>query len=180
MPRLIPPTTTVHRSFMEALAESPADPMYLVGMRFGDAAAELSDPAEFATYVETVIADAQEKAPRPAGYVPSTVLWFVEDDEFLGRLSIRHRLTPQLLELGGHIGYGVRPSARRRGHATQMLIEALPIACDLGINPALVTCDADNIGSRKVIEAAVKDFGGWFDDRRGIKLRYWISTSRSG
>jgi predicted acetyltransferase len=36
-----------------------------------------------------------------------------------------------------------------------------------------VTCDDDNAGSRKVIEAA----GGEFEDQRGVKLRYWVPTS---
>jgi predicted acetyltransferase len=178
MPTLVPPTTDVHASFLEAVAESRADPMYLLGVRFTDAAGELAAPGRFAAYVESLRADALEEAARPAGHVPATILWLIDGADFLGRLSIRHRLTPQLLELGGHIGYGVRPSARRRGHATQMLLDAMPVSCGLGINPALVTCDADNLGSRKVIEAVIKDFGGWFEDRRGVKLRFWVATSR--
>ena len=39
------------------------------------------------------------------------------------------------------------------GHATAMLAAALPVARSLGIDPALLTCDDDNIASRKVIEA---------------------------
>ena len=76
------------------------------------------------------------------GYVPQTVLWWVAGDEYLGRLSIRHRLTPHLLYFGGNIGFEVRPSARRRGHATAMLAAALPLAAALGIDPARVDCDA--------------------------------------
>ncbi|WP_405520675.1 GNAT family N-acetyltransferase [Streptomyces canus] len=66
----------------------------------------------------------------------------------------------------------VRPGARRRGHATAMLAAALPVCRQLGVARALVTCDADNTASRKVIEAN----GGEFEDRRGVKLRYWIRT----
>ena len=101
-----------------------------------------------------------------------TVLWFVEGVEWLGRLSIRHDLTPALTEIGGHIGYYVRPSARRHGYATQMLTQSLPIAAALGIDPALVTCDTDNVASRKVIEAA----GGELEDERHGKLRFWVPT----
>jgi predicted acetyltransferase len=96
----------------------------------------------------------------------------VEGDEFLGRTSIRHRLTPALLEIGGHVGYDVRPSARRRGHATAMLQAALVVARDLGIDPALVTCDVDNVGSRTVIERN----GGVLEDQRSGKLRFWVPT----
>ena len=56
-----------------------------------------------------------------------------------------------------------------------MLAAALPVAASLGIDPALVTCDNINLGSRKVIEAN----GGVFQDQRGVKLRYWVPTSAS-
>lgn len=85
---------------------------------------------------------------------------------------IRHRLTASLREIGGHIGYDIRPSARRHGHATAMLAAALPVARSLGIDRALLTCDADNLGSRKVIEAN----GGVLEDKSGDTVRYWVPT----
>lgn len=130
------------------------------------------DPGVFAEYVESVRADAREDSLRTEGHVPASSLWYVESDTYLGRIAVRHRLTPRLLEWGGHIGYDVRPSARRRGHATAMLHAALPIAGRLGIDRVLVTCDPDNIASRKVINAC----GGVFEDERCGKLRFWIST----
>ena len=106
------------------------------------------------------------------GYVPQTVLWWVAGDEYLGRLSIRHRLTPHLLYHGGNIGFEVRPSARRRGHATAMLAAALPLAAALGIDPARVDCEADNVASRRVIEAN----GGVLDEERDGSLFFWVPT----
>jgi len=132
-----------------------------------------ADQAAFVSFVEALRADALEDSPRPSGHVPSTTLWWTDGAEYLGRLSIRHRLTERLLEIGGHIGYEVRPTARRRGHATAMLAAALPTARSLGIDPALITCDTDNIGSRKVIEAN----GGVLEDERNGKLRFWTPTS---
>ncbi len=110
--------------------------------------------------------------PRPEGYVPATEMWWVEGETFLGQITIRHRLTPHLLEAGGHIGYDVRPSARRRDHATEMLRQTLAIAHGMGIDPALITCDVDNIGSRTVIERN----GGVLEDERAGKLRFWVRT----
>jgi predicted acetyltransferase len=78
-----------------------------------------------------------------------------------------------LLEMGGHIGYDVRPSARRRGHATEMLRQALTVANDLGIDPALITCDVGKVGSRTVIERN----GGALEDERNGKLRFWAPTT---
>ncbi|NUR93235.1 MAG: GNAT family N-acetyltransferase, partial [Nonomuraea sp.] len=108
---------------------------------------------------------------RP-GHVPSTTLWWAYGEQFLGRLAIRHRLTPQLEQLGGHIGYDVRPTARRRGHATAMLAAALPIARSLGITRALVMCDLTNEPSRRIIEKS----GGRLIDVTERKRRYWVDT----
>jgi predicted acetyltransferase len=105
--------------------------------------------------------------------VPCTTLWWVDGDDYLGRLAIRHRLTDFLREVGGHIGYDVRPSRRREGHASAMLQQSLPWARELGIDRALVTCDLDNVGSIRVIENA----GGELEDVRGNKRRYWVPTS---
>ncbi len=89
---------------------------------------QAADPAEFARMIEAIRAEADPETALPPGIVHQTVLWFVDGVDWLGRLSIRHHLTPALTELGGHIGYYVRPSARRQGHATQMLTQSLPIA----------------------------------------------------
>ena len=134
---------------------------------------ELADPAAFATFTKRLHDLALPETPRPEGKVPETTLWWVDGDEYLGRLSIRHELTDLLREFGGHIGYVVRPSARRQGNASAMLAVALPIARVLGIDPALLTCDADNAGSRRVIESN----GGVFEDQRDDKLRFWVPTS---
>jgi len=133
---------------------------------------ELADPAAFVDFTSR-LNDLTLHGPLPEGIVPATTLWWVDGDEYIGRLSIRHELTDWLRELGGHIGYVVRPSARRRGHARAMLAAALPIAHDLGIDPVLLTCDTDNAASRRVIEAN----GGVFEDQREDKLRYWVTTS---
>ncbi|MCY7400999.1 MAG: GNAT family N-acetyltransferase [Nocardioides sp.] len=174
MPDFVLPTVAVHASFLAAMDEFVAE-----GAKGSQTAAwiehhacEWQDPEAFATFVSEVVADAKEDRPRIARYVPCTTLWWVDGEDYLGRLAIRHRLNDFLLEVGGHIGYDVRPSARRRGHATAMLRAALLWAKDLGIDPALVTCDEDNAGSIRVIEAA----GGELEDVRGTKRRYWVPT----
>jgi predicted acetyltransferase len=146
----------------------------MVGREIREYGGTWSDPDVFARFVEELRAEALESTPRPEGYVPSTTFWYVDGDEYIGRLAIRHRLTPSLLDVGGHIGYDIRASRRREGHGTAMVFEALRYAYGLGIDPALVTCDEDNVGSQKVIEAC----GGVYEDVRGGKLRYWIPTKR--
>jgi predicted acetyltransferase len=167
MPMLVVPRLSVAASVRAAAVEHGDDAMDL----YRDKLAALADD-ELQDYVDALLADTRERTERPPGYVPSTHLWWVEGDRFLGRLHIRHRLTPFLIEEGGHIGYHVIPSARRQGHATAMLHAGLAVAATLGIDCALITCDEDNLGSRKAIEAN----GGLFHDRRAGKLRYWVPT----
>ena len=178
MPELISPDVRLQRSFAAALREFEAegrghdDDHWVIGRYLREGAVDLGDEA-FVDFVASVRAERLEETPRPEGYVPATELWWVEGDEFLGRIGIRHRLTPMLLEMGGHIGYDVRPSARRRGHATAMLRHALGVAHRMGIDPALITCDVDNVGSRAVIERN----GGVLEDERSGKLRFWVPSS---
>ena len=111
------------------------------------------------------------------GWVPQTLYWAMVGNKFVGVVKLRHRLNKKLMTQGGHIGYSVVSSERRKGYATEMLHLALKKAKNLGIKKVLVTCDKNNIGSRKVIEAnggvlenKVKTDGVW-------KLRFWVLTS---
>ncbi|MEV2249635.1 GNAT family N-acetyltransferase [Streptomyces sp. NPDC050147] len=176
LPRLVPPTGLVHLSFVAAMEEFRAegrggdDDDTTLGHTLREYGDKWHDPAVFERYVAEVRAAVHPAEPFS---VPVTTLWYADGAHYLGRLAIRHNVDTRFLrEYGGHIGYDVRPTARRRGHATAMLTGALPYARALGLASVLVTCDTDNTGSRKVIESA----GGTFEDERGGKLRYWIPT----
>ena len=123
-----------------------------------------------------------------AGWYLDYVYWLVDEGEYIGQASVRPELhTPYLLTYGGHIGYSIRPSKRRRGYGKHILALALNRAPSIDLYRVLVTCDADNIGSRKIIEHN----GGVFEsaipmtrntlraegrtgDKPMEKLRYWI------
>ncbi len=114
--------------------------------------------------------------------VPETIFWLVDDGKFIGRLELRHKLNDHLLEVGGHIGYSIRPSRRREGYGTTILDLALQKACEFGMERVLLTCDPDNVASRKIIEKN----GGEFENRVDLvrdgleyhKLRFWIDVPR--
>lgn len=111
------------------------------------------------------------------GTVPWTDLYGVVDGVAVGRVSVRHGLTESLERFGGHIGYGVRPAYRRRGYGTALLRAGLALARERGIDPALVTCNDDNLGSVAVIERC----GGVLADVADVavgkpKRRYWVPT----
>ena len=165
-PTLAEPTPRVHASFVEAVREYRAEGRYT---RLDPV--QLADADQFRRYLDRVRAETRPGVLRYG--VPQTNLWLVESEEYLGRLSIRHRLNRRLRFKGGHIGYDVRPSCRRRGYATLMLRLSLPVAHQLGIDPALITCDDTNGGSRRVIEAN----GGRLASASDGILRFWVPTS---
>jgi predicted acetyltransferase len=158
-------------SFAEAMTEFQAEgrgrghDRSMVGNEIRDG--RWADAATFRAF----LADLKTVQARVV-LVPSTTWWWCEGDTYLGRIAVRHKLTDKLRKIGGHIGYDVRPTARRKGHGTAMLAAALPCARALGIESALITCDQDNIGSRRVIEA---NGGVLAYEGEGIR-RYWVAT----
>ena len=133
---------------------------------------------DFPAYVEALLAHARGEN-LPAGLVTYSMLWLVRNDtDVLGRATLRHYLTPDLEDEGGHIGYMIRPSARRRGYGTVILGLALERAHGLGLARVLVTCDDDNLASARIIEknggtlasASLSPTAG------RVVRRYWIVT----
>ncbi|GAA3472240.1 GNAT family N-acetyltransferase [Nonomuraea roseola] len=122
MPELINPTSRLRVSFLAAIIEWRADRDYPVPWFVTDVdPPALVVPSAFDAYVARLLRERDEAADRAPGFVPMTTLWWTDGEHMLGRLAIRHRLTPALEKAGGHIGYDVRPSARRQGHASAML-----------------------------------------------------------
>ena len=111
------------------------------------------------------------------GWVSYSVYWLInKNNEVAGLVYIRYRLTPSLEKFGGHIGYAIAPSHRRKRYGTAILKFALEKAKLLGIKRALITCNSDNIASRKII----KTNGGIFQDETPVEdseknsQRFWI------
>ena len=111
------------------------------------------------------------------GKVPDSVFFLLDEDRnrLLGAVNIRHYLNEYLLQEGGHIGDGIRPSERRKGYATEMIRLALIECKKLGINKVLMTCDKDNIGSAKSIINNGGILENEFVNSDGeVEQRYWI------
>ena len=111
----------------------------------------MRDGESFAEHIARL--ERQRRGHDLGELVEATFLVAEVDGEIVGRTSIRHGLNDFLVFRGGHIGYGVRPAFRRRGHATEILRQSIVIARSYGVEAALVTCDDDNAGSATVIEA---------------------------
>lgn len=99
--------------------------------------------------------------------------WIVEGDAVLGGIALRTVTNDKVLRLG-HIGYGVRPSARSRGVATWAVGALLPRARAAGLSRLLLVCLDDNVGSIKTIERHDGVLEKVVDDGHALVRRYWI------
>lgn len=113
----------------------------------------------------------------PNNRVPSDIFFLVHNGEnrILGAIDIRYSLNDYLYNFGGNIGYGIRPTERRKGYAAIMLRLALDICREKGLDKVLITCKKSNTGSAKTI---VKN-GGILEnevfENGELIQRYWIA-----
>lgn len=169
MPYLISPSETFKQSFIENVKEFHAE-----GRHLEENIEELIK--DFGKRVQELL-DEKDPSKLKPGRVPATVLWLVEGNEYIGRISIRHELNENLLHWGGHIGYEIRPSRQKQGNGRLILKLGIEKAKELGLKKVLVTCDEDNEASKKIIEGN----GGVFDNAVDVEgrpkknLRYWIT-----
>lgn len=165
--RLIQPTRDLRGAFLDLAREyeQAGDDRYLDALD------------DFDAYISRL--EALERGEDvPDGGVPGSTFWLVVDGRVVAVSRLRYRLTAELEHEGGHIGYDVRPTERRRGYATRLLRLMLTRALERGLTRVLVTCDDDNVPSARVIEAN----GGCLDGRvkslrTGVDVRrYWIDV----
>ncbi|MET7329782.1 GNAT family N-acetyltransferase [Nonomuraea sp. NPDC005650] len=163
MPDLIAPAARLHTAWLDAHAEwGPGVHEDGFGLLATD---EVESPAGFAAWVA-----------RLAGEPACTYRWIVEDDQVLGGIALRHG-SGEFVRWAGHIGYGVRPSARRRGLAAWALGRMLDEARALGMDRVLLVCAADNVASVKTIERHGGVLEGVRDTALGPARRYWINVA---
>lgn len=114
--------------------------------------------------------------------VPSETFMLVRecDNKILGMISIRLMLNDYLFNYGGHIGYGIRPTERRKGYNSYQLYMALKFCLEKGLDRVLITCDKNNIGSAK----SIINSGGVLENELveedgSLCQRYWIDVESS-
>ncbi|HEX5046395.1 MAG TPA: GNAT family N-acetyltransferase [Gammaproteobacteria bacterium] len=157
-----------HRAFVEEFRERGEE---LVPWVLGEPS------SDFAEYAARLNAAAKGIGLAP-GLVPHSTFWLLDGaGEIVAVSNLRHALTDYLLEWGGHIGYGVRPSMRGKGYATEILRRTLKEAHAIDLRKVRIVCDKDNTASARVILRN----GGQLDDeqpmpgQRRIVSRYWVS-----
>lgn len=160
MPDLLAPTVRLHRAWLEAHAEwGPGLHEDGFGLSASD---QVDSPAGFAAWVGSL--------PRDR----AVYRWLVEDGEVLGGIALRTG-PAAYVHWAGHLGFGIRPSARGRGLASWALRHMLAEARRLDLSRVLLVCAGENLASAKTIERA----GGVLEEVRqtdhGPVRRYWIA-----
>jgi predicted acetyltransferase len=174
--KLVRPDVQYRDSFLAGFRELEIRTEQSSWNYLGDAAALDIPKRDFEEFVRSLLLRETVAAP---GFVRDTVYWATLGDEVVGRIAIRHELNEFLAMVGGHVGYIVRPSYRKRGVATEMLRLLLLEPISRNIGRILLTCDESNEGSIKTI---LKN-GGVFDQtlnigsERARKNHYWITLS---
>ena len=164
------PSTALVASYLDAIAE-----MRELGETIWDGWVPRASesPSEF---VQRLVR--AEHSPD-AGKVPESVYWAVSDranGAVVGRITLRHRLNANLERFGGHVGYEVRPSFRRRGIGKEMLRQLLELPEARAIGRLLVTCAPENVASNKTIVAngGVLDRTELVAEWSRLTSYYWI------
>ncbi|XZL29214.1 GNAT family N-acetyltransferase [Clostridium perfringens] len=140
-----------------------------------DGCAELGKIEFFEEWIQ-ILKDNSHISTVRGGFVPSSTYMAIResDNRIVGMIDIRHFLNNYLEKFGGHIGYSVRKSERKKGYAKKMLELALEKCKELNINRVLLTCSKDNIPSMKTILSQ----GGVLENEvlegERITCRYWI------
>jgi len=175
MPELIAPTASLHTAFLEC-RDDWGPGLHEDG--FGiEPEADLDSAEGFATWIHRMTRLSHPTGAPCPDQPHATLRWIAEDRRILGGIALRHKYDDDR----GYIGYGVRPSARRRGLATWALGEMLAEArTALGIDRALLVCAPDNIASARTIERCGGVFEGIRANRFGFVRRYWVDLTTGG
>ncbi|OZV13202.1 GNAT family N-acetyltransferase [Tissierella sp. P1] len=109
----------------------------------------------------------------PQGEVITSTFWLIDKKEVVGVVRIRH----QEIECAGHIGYDISPDCRNRGYGFQILKLALEKAMKIGIEEVILTCNIDNIASKKIIEKNKGNLLGIIFDEEENEYMYKFSIT---
>lgn len=144
---------------------------------------KIYDGYTFEEALERCLNMENEKYAKSVGRCPGKTFLLIRenDNRIVGTINVRWNLNKEMLQFGGHIGYGVRPTERRKGYNKINLYLGLMEAKKLGLEKVMLDCSVTNLGSDKTIKA----LGGvlercekdpWDGEMTNV---YWIDVNDS-
>ncbi len=166
---IINPTAEYEQSYIEYIKELGREERYPYPLDL--------DHTHFTSFVD-LLNDYSKGINLPKHMVPNTTFWLVDGSNILGCSHLRHCLNEQLLYAGGHIGLGIRPSARGQGLSTLLLTKTLQKAFELNITTAHIHCYENNVKSQKMILSVggVLDSFALTEQEQTRVLRYIVNN----
>ncbi|MDF1617979.1 GNAT family N-acetyltransferase [Petrocella sp. FN5] len=132
----------------------------------------------FSEFMNELI-DMSEGVNIKKGWAPCSSYWLIDNnEEVIGVIRIRHRVDNDSLEMAGHIGYEIKSSKRKKGYGQRLLELGLMEARKIGLQKVLITCDEDNVASKRMIEKCKSKYKkSIFDEESGKNiLQYEVDT----
>lgn len=174
MKELVAPNASLHSAWLDAHAEwGPGAHEDGFGLLPSD---DVVAPAGFSAWVGRLLAASDSRRTDDRAAAHCIYRWIVDGDDVLGGIALRYGDT-DFIRRRGHVGYGIRPSARRRGLATLALRQILDQARLRGIQRVLLVCSCDNEASATMIERNGGVLEGIQDTEDDRVRRYWIATA---
>ena len=144
---------------------------------------KIYDGYTFEEILERCLNMKNEEYAKSINRVPGKTFLLIRknDNKIVGTINIRWNLSEKMLKFGGHIGYGIRPTERRKGYNKIQLYLVLLEAQKLNLDKVMLDCSVDNLGSDKTI----KELGGILErcelDESDNTMTnvYWINVDES-
>ena len=116
---------------------------------------KIYDGYTFEEALERCLNMKNEEYAKSINRVPGKTFLLIRknDNKIVGTINIRWNLSEKMLKFGGHIGYGIRPTERRKGYNKIQLYLVLLEAQKLNLDKVMIDCSVDNLGSDKTIKA---------------------------
>ncbi|HCB05875.1 MAG TPA: GNAT family N-acetyltransferase [Nocardioides sp.] len=173
MLELVQPAPGLHEKFIDCTRDwGPGLHEDGFGLAEGD---NLESPQWFAGYVHAITRLSHPRGTPCPNERHATWGWILEDGRLQGSIVLRHLYDDDV----GHIAYGVRPSARRRGlasWATRSMLQEARLA--LGLDRVLIPCLAGNLASARTIESVGGELEAIVENGEGLRVRrYWMPTT---
>lgn len=145
IPFLSKPIDIYKKSYLEALDEFQKE-----GINLKYDKSELNK--DFNKFIDEL--NMLETNPKlESGRVKEIIFWLIDENEFIGRISIRPQLSPYLQRYDGNVGFEIRPCKRKMGYGYTILKLGLKEVKSLGMDIAFIMCRDDNRASIKIIES---------------------------